>query len=45
MNTVKLAALNGEIFEGNVIRVERDGFMIVDLGMSEVRVHQSELVA
>jgi len=45
MNTIKVKAINGEIFVGKVIREERDGFIIVDMGMSEIRVHRSELVA
>lgn len=45
MNTVKIQAVSGQIFEGTVIATERGGeFVVVDLGASEIRVHVSELV-
>lgn len=45
MTTVKVQAVNGEIFEGTIVEAEKNGFVVVSFGMSEARVAVSELVA
>lgn len=42
--TVTFKAINGEQFAGTVIELDRYGFAVVNLGMSESRIAVSELV-
>lgn len=41
--TVSFKAINGEKFTGTIVELDRYGFAVVNLGMSESRIAVSEL--